>query len=372
MNFRRFAGMSMLLAGQLLYAGLARADAWQDTLSTSISAEYETNPTMSSAQQEGVWRAMLDPRYTLVGRVGKSEITTGLALQIARSSNKTLVPDRDSPSVFFDWLRPSEAGEFGISARYAEVSTRDAGEAEATGRVPVDSTRISRSLSGNWNKELTERSLFTAAAAYERVKYKGGGSYTDYSTRSGSLNFTYIMTEQVTSFVRVSGNKYMPVSGGPSSSLVDATLGMNWNAEYMDWSMQVGKSRVVGGQSDTQGSVSAHYAGEQAQLTLIASRSISPSGLGGFVKSDLVRGSWNYAMSENSNAGLDLERRRNLSFAMNGVSTYSTTSGIRMDHDFSSFWSMRTSCQRRVVQEAGVRTSSNILGLFFIYSNADF
>lgn len=364
--------MSVLLAGLLLYTGQGWAESWQHTVTARASTEYDSNPSMSPSNPGSVWRYMIEPSYALMGMFGESSLNAGLALQMARSSNKTLSPDRDSPTVFLHWLRPSESGEFGINTRYAETTTRDSGGVDAAGRVPASSTSDSRSLSGNWRKELSEQSALSADTAYEKVTYKGGGTYTDYSARSGGLRFSYIMSEQITSFIRASGNKYMPASGGASSTLTDATLGMSWRAEYLDWTVQAGKSRVGGGSSSTQGSVEAHYTGQQTQLTLNVGRSITPSGLGGFVKSDLVRGSWNYALSEYSNTGIDLERRNNPSTATGSSSTNSSSSAW-ISHNLTSSWSMRTYYQHRNNQgEGGVSASSNLLGLSLAYSNSNF
>ena len=326
---------------------------------------------MSPERSEGIWRGLFDPSYTLTGSVGENVITTGVAVQIARASDKTLSPDRDSPSAFLNWVRTNESGEFGIASRYAETATRDADGVEANGRVPVTSTSINRSLSANWRHELSERSTLSADAAYEKVSYEGG-AFTDYSSRSGGLRFGYTMSEQTTSFIRVSGNKYTPADGGPSSSLADATLGMNWRTEYWDWILQAGKVRVGGGSSDTQGSVEAHYAGQRAQLTLSAGRAVRPSGLGGFVKADHVRGGWIYALSEYTNMGADLERQKILSTTISGDTT-SNTSGVWLDHELAAFWRIRTYVQRRTSQGGGLESAaSNVIGLALSYLNPDF
>lgn len=372
MNVRRLAGMTILLAGQLLYSGQGWAESWQHTATARVSTEYDSNPAMSSANPGSVWRYLIEPGYALMGMFDESSLNAGLALQMARSSNKTLSPDRDSPTVFMNWLRPNESGEFGINTRYAETTTRDSGGVDAAGSVPESSTRASRNLSGNWRKELSEQSTLSANAAYEKITYRGDGNYTDYSARSGGLGFSYIMSEQISSFIRVSGNKYMPANGGASSSLTDATLGMNWRVEYWDWTVQAGKSRVVGGNSDTQGSVAAQYSGQRNHFVLNAGRSIAPSGLGGFTKSDLVRGSLSYVWSEYTNIGIDLERRKNFATAITGAST-STTSGAWIDHNLTAAWRMRTYFQRRAIQRGETDSvSSNLLGFSLAYLNSNF
>ncbi len=373
MKVPRFVWMSILLGGQLLYTGQVMADSWQQNVSSRVATEFDTNPAMVEAYQGGgVWRFLFEPAYTLMGKVGENEITTGLALQIARSSNKTQSPNLNDPTVFVNWLHPDEAGQFGISAKYAEMATRDTGGVDATGNVPAASTRAIRTLSGNWRQELSGQTVLIADSAYEGATYKGGGIYTDYSTRSGGLRFDYIMSEQITSYCRVSGNRYTPANGGPSSSLVDAILGINWKVEYLDWTMEAGKSRVAGSESDTEGSIVAHYTGQQTQMTLNAGRSVSPSGLGGFVKANALSGSWSYALSEYSNTGVNLERRKNFPTAGNTASTM-TTAGVWIDYALTPLWKMRTYYQHKTNQTVGFeKVFSNLVGISFAYEKNDF
>lgn len=368
MNVPRFARLSILLAGIILYQGRGWAETWQHAVSSRISTEFDTNPAMSPTYPGSVWRAMFEPSYTLTGRVGASELKAGLALQIARSSNKTLSQNRDGPSVFLDWLHQSDAGEFGISSRYAEIATRDAG-IDATGLVPVDSTRASRSLSGRWSNALSERSTLSADGAYEDVSYKGG-AFVDYATGSGGLKLSYAFSELSTTFLSVSGVKYVPAGGGPSSRLATATLGLNWKAGYMDWTLQAGQSKGGEGNTGLQGAASVQYTGQRAQLVLNADRQISSSGLGGFVKADHMRGSWNYALSEYSNTGIDLNWSNNRSIATNNIRT---TTGVWLQRNLNPLWGVRTYFQHNIIKGGGVDgASSNILGLSLTYTHSDF
>ena len=360
------------MAGQLLYAGTGWADTWQQGVSAQVSTEYETNPVMSAANPGSVWRAVFSPSYALMTKVGESSLKAGLAAQIARASNKTLSPDRDSPSAYLNWSRPSEAGDFGLSTRFARMATRDTGGVDATGNVPVNSTSTSRNLSGNWSKEMSERSTLSADAAYDGVSYSGGGTYTDYSSRSGGLTYGYIWNEKITTSLRLGGNKYRPANGDPTTSRVEATLSMNWKTEYLDWTVQGGKSRVTGASSNTQGSVTAHYTGQRTQLTLDAGRAVSSSGLGAYSKADHVKGGWSYVLSEYSSTGIDLERRKNYPSASISAST-STSSGIWLDHNLTALWRMRAYFSRRNNEGNGfVSASSNLLGLSISYNNIDF
>ena len=368
LTVRRLSITAIILLAHSLFSGPCWADSWQNTVSSRIATEYETNPSMTPAYSGGVRRLFFEPSYMLMGSDGRNELRAGLALQIARSSNRTLSPDRDSPSVFLDWLRPSEAGSFGISTKYAEMATRDAGGVEATGRVPAASTRATRSLSGNWSLELSEHNAISANGTYEKISYKGG-TFVNYATRAGGLKYSHGFSENTAVFVSTSGNQYIPTGGGPTSSLVDIALGLNSKTEYFDWTIQAGKSRVAGQSSDMQGSVQGQYTGERSHLALSAGRVVSPSGLGGFTKVDQSSAHWNYALSEYSNMGVDLDLRKNRNLTINNISS---SAGVWLEHSLAACWKGRVNYLHRILKGGGVEgASSNILGISLAYSYSD-
>ena len=368
MSLRRFAGLAILLTASMLSIGQGWAESWQHTVSSQFSTEFDSNPAMSPTYSEGVWRALFEPSYTLTGRLGENELKTGLALQIARSSNKTLSPDRDSPTVFFDWLHPINAGELGISSRYAEVATRDAG-IDSTGLARVPSTRVSRTVSGRWNKALTERSTLSADGSYEGVSYSDS-SYVNYATRTVSTMFSYAWSESSTPFFKVSNADYEPTGGGPSSRLSTAVLGLNWIAsDYLEGSLQIGKSKVSDAEMGTQGGASVHYTGQRSVIILSANRQVSPSGLGGFSTVDQANGSWSNALSERSRTGIDIGWQQNHLF----TNIINRTASTWLQYELNSFWNVRTYYTHRITEQSGGGVAfSNILGIALVYTNPNF
>lgn len=344
------------------------ADVWQQTGAASVSTEYDSNPTLSPTYPGGVWRTIFEPSYTLMGILGENELKTGLALQIARSSNETLSQNRESPSVFLDWQRQSDAGEFGVSSRYAETSTRTA-EIGNTGPGAADSTRASRIIAGRWSKALSGRSTLSADGSYEGVYYTGG-TYIDYVTRSGSMMFSYAWSERSTPFLKMSYADYEPIGGGPSRRVDTATLGINWTiSDYLQGTLQASKYKTNDAEMGTQGSASLQYTGQRTQFVLNASRQVSPSGLGGFATVDQANGSWSYALSDRSKTGIDLGWSKN-HFVTDIIYH---TAGVWLQHDLNSFWGLRTYyLHRTVAQSEIVSASSNMLGLALVYTNTDF
>jgi hypothetical protein len=370
LNVRGVAGLSILLAGHLFYTEQAWADSWQNTVTSRVSTEFDTNPSMSPTYPGGVWRALYEPGYMLVGEDGPNELKAGLGFQIERSSNQTLSRNRDSPTVYIDWLRRSEVGEFDISSKYAEIATRNAG-VDATGQGLIGgTTRASRILSGSWINSLSERSSLNVDGSYEDVTYKGGG-FVNYVTQTGGFKFSYAWSEQSTPFIRVSDQKYVPSEGGSSIGLASALLGLDLKAEDISWILQAGKSKDTEGNTDLLVSILAHYIGPRAQLDLSADHLVLPSGLGGFVNVDEKKISWRYALSDNSNTGFDLDKRINSHSVINNGT--STMTGIWIERDLNSFWKVRTYYSHWLNKMVGVNGAySNTIGLSLNYANPDF
>lgn len=368
MNARLIARLSIVLVCLMPFAGQVWAGSWQQAVSSRVSTEFDTNPAMSPANPGSVWRYLFEPSYNFMGRAGANELKAGLVLQIARSSNQTLSQNLDGPSLFFDWSRPSEAGEFGISSKYAEIATRDAG-VDATGLVPVNSTRISRTLSGRWTKALSERSKFSADGAYESASYKGG-TFVGYISRSGGAIYNYAWSEQSTYLIRMSYVENRAVGVNSFSRNANAFLGWNWKpSDYLEFTLQGGVFKVTGPTTGSQGTAMVKYTGQRTELALNAGRQVSASGLGGFVKADQIKGSWSYALSESSNTGVDMERRKNSSITINDNRT---SAGVWLQRNLNPSWVTRTNYQHNNFKGGGVGVSSNILGISFVYTNSDF
>lgn len=357
-----------MLAAQMLLSGQVWAGSWQQGGAVRVATEYDTNPAMDPAYRGGIWRSTVEPSYQLKRTGDANELHAGLALQVARSSNKILSQDRDNPSVFMDWRRQKERGEFGLSARYDEVQTRIS-EVDNTGPNSADNTRATRTISGNWSESLSARSTFALNGAYNKVSYKGG-SLVDYVTRSGSMIFNYAWSERSRPFLKMSYADTESAGNNTLSRFTNALLGWGWKVEdYLEGSLQAGKSKTSGAGMSKQAAAEVRYKGQRAGLALNADRQVSPSGVGGFVTVDQVKGSWSYALSERSNTGIDLEWRKN-HFLTNIVNR---TAGAWLQHELNSRWGMRTYYLHKISERVGFGTAtSDILGIALVYTHTDF
>lgn len=330
--------------------------------------EYDSNPIMAPGYHEGVWRSIIVPNYQLKRTGDSSEVNGGAVLQIERSSNQALSQNRNDPSVFLDGRQESEAGEFGLSARYDVVSTRIA-DIDNAGPLVADSTRSSKTISGSWSKALSEHSTLSVDGSYEGVYYSGG-PYLNYVDQTVGFRYSYSWSGRIATFLSLSNDKYVQAGGGPSSRLTTTTLGLDWKiADNLEGTFQAGRNTIDNGQASKQGSVEVNYTGERAGLIVNASRQITPSGQGGFVATDQANGRWSYAVSELNNAGIDMSWRK--TFFIPNIVTDSSM-GAWLQHEINSFWLVRTNYlyRKREQIEFG-NANSNYLGMAFIFSHSE-
>jgi hypothetical protein len=368
LKLRRFLGSAIMLTALVLYSDQGWSASWQQAWSARAFAEHESNPTMAPAYGISIWRSVFEPSYKFKGTDGVNELNAGLDLQIARSSNKMLSPNRDDPSAFVGWRRQTETGALGLSADYDQVGTRITA-IDNTGPGLADNTRTSRKISANLSQALSERSNVALDGAYQHVSYQGG-NFIDYVTRSGGMKLSYAWDERSTPFLRLSYVDYEPANGSPPSYLANVLLGWNWKiSDYLEWTLQGGRTKIKDTQKmGTQGAVTVQYTGQRIGWALNADRQVSPSGFGGFITVDQVQGNWSYALSERSKTGIDFGWQKN--YLSPAIAT--TTAGAWLQQDINSFWGTRMYYLHKFSKQVGISANSNILGVALTYTPADF
>ena len=364
-----------VLAGtwMLMLPGQGMAETWQHTWSVKTSAEYDSNPNMTPYNPESISRYLLEPSYRLRTTRGGEELDVGFALQIARSTNTAVSQNREDPSFFFGWRHRRETGEFGVTARYDEASTRTT-KIDNLGLFLIENTRVNRAVSGNWSESLTERTTFAGDVGYQEVTYKKGtnntGNFIDFSSRSTGLMLSYAWSERNTTFFKLSYADYEPKYSTSTSRLTTASAGWIWNAsDNLEGTLVAGKSKRSNAETSTQGGLTLRYTGQQSGVELRADRQISPSGLGGFITVDQASASWSYALSERSKAGIDLGWYKNKSY----FNSVTRTSGVWVNYNFNSGWGSQTYYRYRASDGGqGVAAFSNIVGVALVYNYSDF
>lgn len=367
MGMARVSGAWAALA--MLSAGMAHADLFQHGATLAMSLTLDSNPGLSPAAGEGLWRYALTPAYQLSRVEGADAWQASLALLLERSSNPSVSAGREDPSVSIGWQRDMPTGGYGVSAKYDESSTRST-ELLDTGFVAADATRTSAALSANWRSALDERNSLALDGAYRKVSYQGG-SFTDYTELSGGVTLSHAWSERAEPYIRYSVSRYTPDSGGASSESHSAAAGLKLAfSELLSGSVRAGMSKT---DSQTgagwQGGAALNYAGRRSNLSLGVDRSTSASGAGGYAESDQLNVNWTYALSDKANAGVDLLWRENRSAAPGTT----RQAGVWTSRELDAFWQLRVSYQYKEVEQAGSGgASAHVLGLFLTYSHPDF
>jgi hypothetical protein len=97
----------------------------------------------------------------------------GLGLNVVRSSDTSIVRNREDPKLLLGWQRDTEKGAYGLTASYVESSTLSSAVQE-TGVIATDGTQKQSTLGGNWRTAVTERSSLIDEVEYTNVDYDIG------------------------------------------------------------------------------------------------------------------------------------------------------------------------------------------------------
>jgi hypothetical protein len=350
-------------------SGVAYAATWQSAIAVPSTVEYDSNPLLLTNDEEGVTRTIIAPDYSLVGISGRDEYQFGLGLNVVRSSDTSIVTDREDPRLRLGWQRETETGGFGLTARYEESSTLSTAVQE-TGVVSADDgTQKLYALGGNWRTALSERSTLVSEIDYNHVTYDVD-TLIDYDELATRLTWNYAWSEQTELFTRLGVRRYEPDEGSVASSSNSYTpaVGVNFQlSEQFKGSVYAGVNQVSGtGDGPTgEGGVNVQYTGERVDASIDASRSTIASGDGGFVESDSLRGTWSYAIDEVRRTGFDASWQDTQGLTPNTLRNFSAW----VSQELSPFWLARLSFTYKERKQDGLPdATANVVGLTLVYS----
>lgn len=353
-------------------SGVAYAATWQPAIAVPSTVEYDSNPTLATSGEKGVTRTIIAPDFSLVGTSGQDEFQFGLGVYVVRSSDTSIVTDREDPRLKLGWERETETGAFGLTARYEESSTLSS-TVQETGVVVPDGTQKMTSLEGNWRTALSERSTLANEIEYRRVTYDID-SLTNYDELSNRLSYTYAWSERMELFTRMGVKRYEPDDSATAVSSTSYTpdIGMNYQfSEQLRGTVYVGvndESNADSGPS-AQGGLSLNYSGERVDAGIDASRNTIASGDGGFVEVDSLSGIWSYAIDETRRAGFAASWQDSKGQTPNTLRNYSTW----FSQELSPFWIARLSYTYKQRQQDGLPdATANVVGLTLTYSYPGF
>lgn len=378
MTLRDVLGLSFLMLRttgaatailMLPYSGVAYAATWQSSIALPSTVEYDSNPVLlGDDAKKAVTRTIIAPDFSLVGTSDLDELRIGLGLNVVRSSDTSIVRNREDPKLLLGWQRDTEKGAYGLTASYVESSTLSS-EVQETGVIATDGTQKQSTLGGNWRTAVTERSSLIDEVEYTNVDYDIG-SLTPYDELSNQLSWNYTWSERVELFTRFSARRYEPKSGSgvASSNSYTPTTGFNYKiSEQLEVSAYVGANQVSGSNSGPtgQGGFNLHYAGERFDTTLDASRSTIANGNGGFVESNNLRGTWSYSIDELSRAGIDTSWQKTKGQSPSTLRNFN----VWASRELSPFWVARLSyTYKQRLQDGLPDATANVVGLTLTYS----
>lgn len=352
----------------LPYSGAACAATWQSNVVVPTTVEYDSNPVLVGNDEKAVTRSIIAPDLNLVGTSDQDQLQVGLGVNVVRSSDTSVVSNREDPRLLLGWQRETERGGYGLSARYIESSTLSSAVQE-TGVIAPDGTQKQYTLGGNWRRALSERTTLINETEYSDVKYDID-SLTDYDELSNRTSLNYAWSERLDLFTRFTAKRYEPESdsGISSSNSYTPVAGFNYRlSERLEGSLYAGVNQVSGSDSDPtgQGGVSLHYAGERFDTTLDASRSTIANGDGGFVETDNLRGVWSYSIDELSRTGVDLSWQKTKGPTPSTLRNFN----VWASRELSPSWVVRLSyTYKQRDQDTLPDASANVVGLTLTYS----
>lgn len=353
-------------------SGMAYAASWQAAVALPTTVEYDSNPLLATGSKKAVTRTIIAPDYSLMGTSGPDQFRFGLGLNLVRSSDPSIVSNREDPNVQLGWQRENETGGFGLTAKYAESSTLSTAVQE-TGVVVADGTQKRYSLGGNWSTALSERSTLVNDTEYASVNYDID-SLTSYDELSTRLSWNYAWSEGVELFTRFGVRRYEPEAGSAvaSSNSYTPTAGLNFKIyERLEGTLYAGVNQVSGTNSGPsgQGGFQLHYTGERFDTSIDAGRSTVASGDGGFVEVDDLRGTLSYSVDETRRAGFDASWQSTKGKTPNTLRNF----GAWASQELSPFWVARLSLMYKQRQQDGLPdASANVIGMTLVYSHPDF
>lgn len=371
----------MLRASLVATAGLslcfssgAIAAIWHSAVAVSSTVEHDSNPLLNvnGDNKTAVTRTRVAPDYKLTGTFGRDELSAGFGLNLERSSDPSIIADREDPNLQLAWQRETERGGFGLTSRYSEASTlSDA--VEQTGVVAGDGTQKTYSLGGNWSSAISERNTLANNTEYQRVEYDID-SQTSYDNLSTNFSWNYAWSERIEPFTRLALSRYEPQDSrlASSSNSYTPSTGLQLKiSERLEGSVYAGVNKVStseGGPSG-QGGVDLRYEGERFDVSFDLGRSTVASGDGGFTEVSSLSGAWSYAIDEVSRAGLSVSWQDSQGETPNTTQNYSAWAS----RELSPFWLARLSLLHKQRQQDGLSdATASVLGLTLSYSHPDF
>ena len=384
----------------LMLSSSAEAIVVLQQASSSFDTQYDTNPLLRD-DKKSIWRYTITPKYTIAAVEDQNRwyVNAGLALQ--RSSDPRITQNRQDPNFDAGWQHDFEKGQFSILAHYDKRSSRFS-EFNQNGFVDIDGSAITKSLSANLSRSITDRLSYSIGTQYTKITYDSS-QFSDSVSKSINSSITYELTERVSPFVQasytdfksdgvVTGNGLLINNGngffvnnvvgntGDSKSKNISVGAKILLSELWTFTSSIGVNKVdtsnqnantvlgASAGSGKIGSLNLTRQGERSNFKSTLSRSVSGSGIGGFVETDQFNLGYDYQLSERSTFGAGYSINKNKS----NFASESTQLTAWYNKQLTEMWNMRLSVERRNQKNFNQNASGEVIGLTFTYSTPEF
>ena len=357
-----------------MQSGCLAAD---QSLTIPLTLRLESNPSFSSTDEKSVTLSSLTPSYSIFSNNLINPWRANLSVRMVRSSDQTIIQDRDDPSVNLGWTHNYETGQFVVTGLSSEQSTR-VSELTDSGLVSGDNTRKTRSGSVNWLSNLNDRISFTLGGDVTNVNFEGlvTTGLVAFRNEAYNMKLDQAVSEKLNTFALLSSSHFLPKNGAANEATTNAlNFGLIWNtSEQFNLNASAGlnetkyknNSRLL--EKSWQAMFSMQYSTDRTSSQLNLSRSKLPSSSGSLNEANQITAGWTYSLSEKESIILDVNWRQNLSLNKTKTSQFSA----KYTRQISLSWDFSLSAEHRLQESVLGDASSNSIMTGIIYKLPEF
>lgn len=345
----------------------------EQSVAIPLTFEYESNPTLSSTNEQPVSRFVLVPDYSVLINQGTEQWVAKASVRFERSSDQAISQDRNDPSLNLGWTHNYETGQFGLTTLLNEQSTR-VSEVTDSGLLSGDNTRKTRALSANWLNSLSERASLNLNSSVTKVEFDGlvTAGLVNFRNESFDTSFNYTLSEQTEVSTQLFYSRYKPEGANVLNSETQGfNLGITWNVNEkfnMDVSAGTNEVKSTTRTKSWQAALNMQYTTQRTNSQFSLSRSLSPGSTGSINESNQMIAGWSYNLSEKEELIFSGRWGQNLS-----PSTIETKSlEAKYTRQISLLWNFSLSGIHRNRDDAATSVSSNSIMAGLIYNLSDF
>lgn len=329
--------------------------------------QYESNPSFSAGNETSIYKKIVTPHFISSARDERNLWSADFSYHIERSSDPDISDDRDDPAIGLSWEHEFETGNLSANVRREEGSTRET-ELNDSGLITLDGTRKSKSASISWLKNINEIFSLELNGSRTETTYQNI-DLIDYKTRDLAARVNYRSSETLLMFMEAGKTKYESLDNLTSSDSRQINIGSQLElSETTEAIISLGVSETENLDREgreNQGSFTLNFEEDRLEYSFTLSRTISPSGTGGFSKANQFIGNATYAVDETSNIGFELNYRKNLDIEENRTRMVS----ISYNQELGEQWNFSITGSRSDV-ESNINDviSNNILSVSMSYT----